>query len=312
MTALVEPRDAAPALDRAGLGAALICYVMWGVFPLLFHAMAQQGASAWEIVGWRMGFSIPVALALVAGTGRLPALAGLVRQPRVVLLLTVSAIFIALNWMVYVWAVNAGQTLSASLGYYINPLINAALGAVLFREKITRAGYAAFALAAAGVAIQAFSVGANPWIPLVLAGSFSIYGVVRRQVDADAQTGLLAECVILSPLAITGLSWLQGHGGLRFGHSWDVSLLLMAGGPVTVAPLVLFAFAVRRLPFSVVGFTQFITPTLQFGCGLLLGERLTTVRILSFALIWIGAGVFATDLAVRLRREAEPESKTAA
>ena len=307
----VKSHDAAPPLDRAGLGAALICYLMWGVFPLLFHAMAQQGASAWEIVGWRLAFAIPVALALVVGTGRLAALAALVRQPRVVLLLAVSAIFIALNWMVYVWAVNAGQTLSASLGYYINPLLNAALGAVLFREKISRAGYAAFALAALGVGIQAFSVGANPWIPVVLAASFSIYGVVRRQVKADAQTGLLVECLILSPVAIGGLVWLHHHGGLRFGQGWDVSLLLMVGGPVTVAPLALFAYAARRLPFNVVGFTQFITPTLQFGCGLLLGERLTIVRVVSFAFIWIGAGVFAMDLAMRIRREAGSGARSA-
>ena len=262
------------ALDRTGLIAALVCYVIWGTFPLLFHQMGVRGASAWESVGWRTVFAVPVSLALVLltrGTGHVVAV---LAQPRQLALLALSATLIATNWTVYVWAVGAGQTLAASLGYYINPLVNAAVGALFFREKINRWGVVALTLATIGVLAQ-----------------------------ADAQGGLLIECLILSPFAVGLLVWLAQHGSLKFGQGIDITLLLLTCGPVTVAPLALFAFAARRLPFNVVGFIQFITPTLQFACGLWQGERLTWQSLVAFAFIWAGALVFAVNLVARLRRE---------
>ena len=290
-------------LDRTGLIAALICYVIWGAFPLLFHQMGVRGASAWEIVGWRTVFAVPVSLCLVLLTGGLRNLGAVIGQPRQLALLALSAILIATNWTVYVWAVSVGQTLSASLGYYINPLVNAAVGALFFRERINRWGIVALTLATIGVLAQAVALGAPPWVALVLAGSFAGYGAVRKQTRADAQGGLLIECLILSPFAIGLLVWLAQHGTLTFGHGVDVTLLLLTCGPVTVAPLALFAFAARRLPFNVVGFIQFITPTLQFACGLAQGERLTWQSLVAFAFIWAGALVFAVNLVARLRRE---------
>ena len=290
-------------LDRTGLIAALICYVIWGAFPLLFHQMGVRGASAWEIVGWRTVFAVPVSLCLVLLTGGLRNLGAVIGQPRQLALLALSAILIATNWTVYVWAVSVGQTLSASLGYYINPLVNAAVGALFFRERINRWGIVALTLATIGVLAQAVALGAPPWVALVLAGSFAGYGAVRKQTQADAQGGLLIECLILSPFAVGLLVWLARHGTLTFGQGVDVTLLLLTCGPVTVAPLALFAFAARRLPFNIVGFIQFITPTLQFACGLAQGERLTWQSLVAFAFIWAGALVFAVNLVARLRRE---------
>ena len=290
-------------LDRTGLIAALICYVIWGAFPLLFHQMGVRGASAWEIVGWRTVFAVPVSLCLVLLTGGLRNLGAVIGQPRQLALLALSAILIATNWTDYVWAVSVGQTLSASLGYYINPLVNAAVGALFFRERINRWGIVALTLATIGVLAQAVALGAPPWVALVLAGSFAGYGAVRKQTQADAQGGLLIECLILSPFAVGLLVWLARHGTLTFGQGVDVTLLLLTCGPVTVAPLALFAFAARRLPFNIVGFIQFITPTLQFACGLAQGERLTWQSLVAFAFIWAGALVFAVNLVARLRRE---------
>jgi chloramphenicol-sensitive protein RarD len=289
-------------LDRTGLGAALACYLLWGSFPFLFRAMAATGASAWEIVGWRMVFSVPVAAALVLFTGRMQAFMGLFGQPRQLAMLTLSALLVATNWTVYVWAVNSGHTLPASLGYYINPLLNAAVGAVFFKEAISRSGFIALILAGIGVAVQAVTAADAPWIPIVLAVSFSSYGIVRRQVSADAQTGLLMECVVLLPIATIGLSWLARHGGVHFGSSWNVSLLLLTAGPATVVPLALFSFATRRLPFNIVGFIQFITPGMLFVSGLMMGEKLTALKLVSFGFIWAGVAVFAYGLIGQMRR----------
>ena len=302
MSDIASPRPS-ESLDRSGLMAALACYVIGGAFPLLFHQMGVRGASAWEIVGWRTVFAVPVSLVLVLLTGGVRTLGAIVSQPRQLALLALSAALIATNWTVYVWAVSVGQTLSASLGYYINPLVNAAVGALFFRERINRWGIVALTLATVGVLAQAVALGAPPWVALVLAGSFAGYGAVRKQTQADAQGGLLIECLILSPFAVGLLAWLARHGTLTFGHGVDITLLLLTCGPVTVAPLALFAFAARRLPFNVVGFIQFITPTLQFACGLAQGERLTWQSLVAFAFIWAGALVFAVNLVARLRRE---------
>ncbi len=290
-------------LDRPGLIAALGCYLLWGAFPALFHEIGVEGAGPWEIVGWRTVFSVPAALVLVVATGRLSAVREIAGSPRQLLLLILSAFLIASNWSVYVWAVSTGQTLSASLGYYINPLVTAAVGALFFRERISRFGKVALALATTGVVVQALALGAPPWVALVLAFSFASYGIVRKQVEADAQTGLLIECIVLSPVAIVVLAGISAHGGLHFGRNLSLSLLLLSCGPATVVPLTLFAFAARRLPLNVIGFLQFLTPTILFGFGLVQGEKLPPLSLVAFGFIWTGVVVFATDMVTRLRRE---------
>ncbi|RZL06050.1 MAG: EamA family transporter RarD, partial [Rubrivivax sp.] len=196
------------------------------------------------------------------------------------------------NWSLYVVAVTNHATLEASLGYYINPLLNMVVGLWLFREKIDRWGWVAIGLAAVGVLIQALALGRPPWIALALAFSFGAYGVIRKRVAVEALPGLFVECLLLLPLGLAYVLWLHGTGADHAfsnpaGFAWA-----LVNGPATVLPLALFAWSARRLPLSTIGFIQFLAPTLQFCVGVATGEPLTELRILSFAFIWLGAAVF--------------------
>lgn len=287
--------------DRRGVAAALFCYLAWGLIPLLFQATGRAGASPWEIVAWRTVWSLPCAAALVWGTGAGRALAGVLRQPRTLAVLALSSLLIAVNWLLYVWAVDTHRTLSASLGYYINPLINMAAGALLFGERVDRTGWIAVALAGVGVVLQGIALGTFPWISLCLAISFGGYGIVRKRVAADALVGLLMECIILLLPALAYVGWLASRGQGSFGHGRDVTLLLLVCGPATVLPLAAFAIGARRLPLTLMGFLQFISPTLQFLVGLANGELLTPLRAVSFVFIWAGVLVFALAALQRSR-----------
>jgi chloramphenicol-sensitive protein RarD len=192
--------------------------------------------------------------------------------------------------------------LETSLGYYITPLISMAAGALLFRERISRAGAIAISLAIVGVAIQAIAIGKLPLVALVLAASFGGYGVVRKHVAAEAQTGLFVECAILAVPGLAYVLWLQAHGVGHLTASPASAFWLVACGPITAFPLMLFAWAVRRAPLSAMGFLQFISPTMTFGIGLIEGEVFTPVRAISFAFIWSGAAVFALGAWRRTRR----------
>jgi len=284
---------AAPGASRQALVAGIVCYLIWGALPILFFAMGKAGASSWEIVGERVLWAPPAAGLLVLMSGRLAGVGVIFRQPKVLGQLALSAVLIAINWLVYVWAVNHGRNLEASLGYYINPLIAMAAGALIFRERLDGFGRAAIGLAAAGVALQALALGRLPLISLTLALSFGTYGIIRKRVDADAQTGLFVECLLLFPFAGAMMVWLAGHGGLAFGSSLATSALLAVAGPVTVLPLALFSWAARRLPLSTIGFLQFISPTINFVIGVERGEPLTALRVASFVFIWGGAAAFA-------------------
>jgi chloramphenicol-sensitive protein RarD len=291
-----SPRD-----DRTGLAAGLGCYFMWGLLPLLFQAAERAGVSPWETVAWRTVFGAPIALALVAAVGQAGGLVKL--PPRTLAWLGVSAVLIGVNWLVYVWAVDTGRTLEGSLGYYINPLLNMAAGRLLFGERIDRFGWAAIALATVGVALQTAALHAPPWVSLALALSFCGYGVVRKRVAAPAQTGLFVECAILAVPAAAWLLWSGARGGLVFGAHGSATALLLLTGPATVAPLACFAIAARRLPLTLIGFLQFLAPTLQFVVGVANGEALTPLRALSFVFIWGGVAVFAAGALHRGRVE---------
>lgn len=273
----------------AGVG----CYALWGFLPLYFHLLHQMGVGSWEMIAHRTMWSVLWAGGLVLLSRQGGQVAAVLRQPKVLGMLLLSTLAIFSNWTIYVFAVNAGHVIEASLGYYINPLMNMAAGALLFRERMSLEGKVAIGFAAVGVAIQTLALGHLPVVSLGLALTFCVYAILRKQVKADAQTGLFIECAYL---ALPGLAYvwhLQASGAGHFGGAPSTSLLLMLAGPATVVPLALFAWSARRLPLSAVGFLQFIAPTLQFLLGVALGEAFTPMRALSFLFIWLGVATFA-------------------
>lgn len=285
----MNPPSDAGGEARLALGAGLLCYFIWGFVPLYFQMLGHMGVSPWEILAHRIVWSVPTAtlFVLIAKQGRQVAAA--IRQPKTMAWLALSSVLIAVNWVVFIWAVNSGRLLETSLGYYINPLVIMAAGALIFRERIDRIGLVAIGFALAGVAVQAIALGQLPWVSLVLAFSFGGYGIVRKQVAADAQTGFLVETLIVGLIAAGYITWLGGAG--HFGDP-GTAVWLILSGPVTAIPLVLFAWAARRIPLSLMGFLQFLAPTISFFIGVAQGEPFTGVRAASFAFIWLGVAVF--------------------
>ncbi|HEX7761439.1 MAG TPA: EamA family transporter RarD [Caulobacteraceae bacterium] len=282
-----------PTQPERALAAGIGCYIFWGLLPVLFMIMGRAGAGPWEILGERTLWAAPWATGLVILAGQQGHLRAILGQPRILGMLTVSALLIGINWSVYVWAVANARTLDASLGYYITPLLNMAAGAVIFRERMDWFGATAIVLAALGVAVQAVALGHLPLISLVLAFSFGAYGIIRKRVAAEAQTGLFVECLLMSVPGLVYVLWLHHSGG---GIAWrtpGATLLMALTGPATVVPLALFSWAARRLPLSTIGFLQFIGPTMTFVVGLVTGEPMTPLRALSFLFIWAGACAFA-------------------
>lgn len=297
------PMPAAEA--RLALGAGVGCYLIWGFVPLAFQLMGRMGISPWEIVAHRTVWAVPVALAFVLAARQGGQALSVLRNPKVLGWLAVSAALIGGNWLLYIWAVNSGRVLETSLGYYINPLLAMAAGALIFGERIDRYGGLAIGLAAIGVIIQTVALGHLPVVSLVLALTFCGYAIVRKRVEADAQTGLLVECLLLAGPSLVYVIWLQGSGVGNFGADTSATAWLLACGPLTATPLMLFAWAARRIPLSFMGFLQFMGPTIGFFIGLSQGEAFTPVRAVSFVFIWAGAAVFAWG-AWRRSRAATP------
>ena len=297
--------------SRAAFLSAFACYTLWGVMPLLFMGQAAVGFDALEILAHRALWAVAVAGLLVWLAKQGGQVRAVLTSPRTLAWLVFSTVLIGLNWGVYVWATTHGATLEASLGYYINPLLNMVVGLWLFREKIDRWGWIAIGLAAVGVAFQALALGRPPWISIILAISFATYGVIRKRVPIDAQAGLLVECLLLVPFGLAWVLWLQNTGaGVAFDSPAN-TLWALANGPATVLPLALFAWSARRLPLSTIGFIQFLAPTLQFVVGVWAGEALTPLRVVSFAFIWGGAAVFAAAAYFRVRAARQALKRTA-
>ena len=285
---------------RLALGAGVVCYLIWGFVPLVFQAIGRQGVAPWEILAHRALWGVPAALALVLIARQGQQVLRVLTDPRLMAWLALSAGLIGLNWAIYVAAVISGHVLEGTFGYYIIPLLNMASGALFFRERIDRIGLVAMGLAGIGVFVQGMALGHLPWVSLALALSFGGYGIVRKRVAVDAQAGPLVECMLLLVPGIAYLVWLgdQGH----FFTSAPTTLWLIAVGPITVAPLALFAWAARRLPLATLGFLQFLGPTIGFGIGIAQHERFTSLHATAFAFIWIGASVFVWGIWRRSRQ----------
>lgn len=284
-----------------GLPQALGAYLIWSLFPLYFALL--HTVSPFEVVAWRLLFTLPFCLLIVLATRQGAQLRAALGNPRIVAALALSGVLIGTNWLIYVVAVMHGHMLATSLGYYINPLVNVVAGAVFLREKLTRLQWLAVGLAAIGVAMLAQGALDTLWISLVLAFSFAGYGLTRKLAPVDALPGLTVETLVLLVPALGLLGWqASSPQGLAMGSSLRIDLLLACAGPLTGVPLMLFASAARRLDFSVLGFIQFVTPTGLFVLGLFVfGEPLRPVQLVCFLFIWTAIAVFCWDLLSRSR-----------
>lgn len=279
---------------RTGVLAALGAYVLWGFLPVYFIFL--RGVPPQEVLLYRILFAVPVGAAIVLLRRQGAEVRRGLTSPRLLMALGASAFFIAANWLIYIAAVQAGKIFQASLGYYINPLIYVLVGVVVLGERLRPRQMAAVVLAAIGVTILTIYGGEFPLISLALAITFTIYGYVRKTAVVGAMPGLFVETLLLFPLAAVVLWWMASQGTVALeGASLPMALLLMAAGPFTVIPLLLFAIGARRLRLATLGFLQFVGPTIQFVVGLIDGEAFTPAHQLCFAFIWAAAALFAWD-----------------
>jgi chloramphenicol-sensitive protein RarD len=287
---------------RTGFALGLSAYFVWGVLPLYFKALANVAPT--EIVAHRILWSVFFLAPLVLIGRRLPGIFAAIRLPRLAMTLAMTAALIAINWLVYVYAVVSGHVLEASLGYYLNPLVNVLLGVAVLKERLSLVQKAAVALAAVGVAILALRSGGALWISLTLAFSFALYGFFRKVAPVEALEGLSIETIFLTPIALGWILWLQRHGESAFLQTRTTDLLLIFGGALTALPLLLFTAAAKRLPYSTLGFLQYVAPSLQFLLAVVVfGEPLTAAHIVCFGAIWFSLALFIGE-GVRLGRAA--------
>jgi len=286
----------------SGLAAAVGAFVIWGLFPLYLKPMAE--VPALQIMAHRVVWCCLLVFAWLAVRGELGAVRTALADPASRLRLAASATLISINWLLYVWAVNNGHTVEASLGYFINPLLNVVLGVVILHERLNRAQWLAVGLAAIGVLYLTVATAHPPWIALALAASFGTYGLIRKVVKVESVPGLATETLLLAPLAVAFLAWCEVRGVGALGHaSAGVNALLVGSGLITALPLALFAYGARLIPYSTIGIVQYIGPTLQFLIGVFVfHEAFTAERAVGFVMIWSALAIYAADGAYRTRR----------
>lgn len=292
--------DAASA--RAGLTAAVCAFALWGIFPLYF--LPLRAVPAVEFLAHRIVWCCLLVFAWLGVRGELGEVRAALANPVTRVRLLGSALFISVNWLTYIWAVTHDHVVDASLGYFINPLLSVVLGVLVLGERLNQTQKIAVGLAAAGVLYLAIVAGRPPWIALVLAASFAMYGLIRKVVVVGSISGLATETLLLAPVAGTFLVWSELRGTAALGHSSTlVNALLLGSGLITAVPLVLFAYGARRIPLSTIGLVQYIGPTLQFLIGVLVfHEAFSLSRGIGFAFIWIALAVYAADGLWRSRK----------
>ncbi|MEN3363618.1 MAG: chloramphenicol-sensitive protein RarD [Burkholderiales bacterium] len=274
---------------------AALAYILWGVFPVYFKAL--QDVSADQILVHRMLWSLAFVLVVLAWRRQWSWIGTVIRQPRILAGFTASALILSTNWFIYIWAVNSGKVLEASLGYFINPLVNVTLGFVFLHERLRPAQWAAVALAACGVAWLTWQTGQLPWVALLLAITFGAYGLLRKTAALGPLEGLTLETLVLFPLALGYLVLLtvtnqNSFAGAPASSQW----LLVAAGPITAIPLLLFAAGARRIPMSMLGLMQYISPTIQLLLGVwLYNEPFGGARLAGFILIWTALLVYSLE-----------------
>mgnify|MGYP001157795025 FL=1 len=294
---------------RRGVAYGVAAYAIWGLTPLYWPLLEPSGAV--EILAHRMVWSLVVVAALLAVRRRWSWIREL--TGRQVLLLAIAAIVVSVNWGVYIYAVNSGHIVEASLGYFINPLVNVLFGIVIFGERLRPWQWAAVGLGTLAVSILTFDYGRPPWIALELAFSFGIYGVVKKKAQVDSAESLAVETLVMLLPAVVYLGTLHASGEGTFGrHGLGHALLVAGSGVVTAAPLLFFTIAALSIPLSLIGLLQYIAPILQFLCGVLIAhETMPPSRWTGFCIVWLALAVFTWDTLraarnARRAREAEP------
>jgi chloramphenicol-sensitive protein RarD len=280
---------------NSGVLYAALAYVSWGLFPIFFKQLSNVNAV--EVVMHRMVWSLVFLMGVLAVLRRWAWLGELTRQPKVLGAFALSALLLSANWSVYVWAVQNAHVVDASLGYFILPLVNVAFGFAFLKERPRPVQWLAVAVAAAGVVWLTVQAGRLPWVALVLAATFGVYGLLRKVATLGALEGLTLETLLLAPFAIGLLAWWawHGRGALVQGDASTLGWLLLAG-PLTAIPLLLFAAGARRIPMATLGILQYISPSLQMLLGVwLYGEAFDPARAVGFYLIWLALVVYSLD-----------------
>ena len=289
---------------RLGIFYSVAANTLWGLFPIYWTWLAA--ASAPELLCHRVVWSFVFALLVVLVRYRLasPAKRAALRQqfsePSTWKTYSLAAVMIAINWLAFLWAVNNNRVLLASLGYYINPLINVLLGVIVLREHLSRSRWVALGFAGFGVTVMTIQTGELPWISFAMALAFGVYALTKKRAKLAAVEGLMLETMMLAPLAIGYLIWLNQNsdtGGLFANSGRATDLLLIFGGVVTITPLALFSAATQRVPLSLIGVLQYVGPTLQFLIGIFyFGEEMPAGRLIGFGFVWIGVAIFLAPM----------------
>lgn len=280
---------------RRGTWYAVVAYVLWGLSPIYWNLMPDIGATT--LILSRIVWSIPLLIAVLAFTGKLSSILTDYRSWKPRLLTAAAAGFLFINWALFVWSVANDHIIDASLGYFINPLVSVGLGVVILGERLRKVQWIAIAFAAAGVIVMTVAVGSLPWISLTLAFSFGTYGLLKKQPQTPPPvTSLLGETSLIAIPALIYMVVFHTPTGPAFGSSPTVSIFLAGAGVVTVVPLLLFGGAAKRIPLSMVGLLQYITPTLQLFLGVVVyGETLSSEKLVGFIAVWIALGLYSAD-----------------
>ena len=280
--------------QTSGLLYALSAYLAWGLSPIYFKALRPSGPL--EILSWRVAASVALLGIMTVAMGRWGEVARSLSDRRRALTFVATTLLISCNWILYIWSVNSGHLLEASMGYFMNPLVTILLGVVFLKEGLDRRQKFAVGLAAVGVVWLVVTHGKLPWISLVLAVTFALYALLRKKARIDAVAGLLVETSFLAPLAVGWLVWLWWRGEAHFGTSTGMSALLLSAGAVTALPLVWFTLGVHRLRLSTMGILQYVAPTLQFLLAVLAyREPFGAAQAVTFVFIWAGLALYTVD-----------------
>ena len=287
--------------QTSGLLYALSAYLAWGLSPIYFKALRPSGP--FEILSWRVVASVALLGVMTVAMGRWGEVARSLSDRRRALTFVATTLLISCNWILYIWSVNSGHLLEASMGYFMNPLVTILLGVVFLKEGLDRRQKFAVGLAAVGVVWMVVAHGRLPWISLVLAVTFALYALLRKKARIDAVAGLLVETSFLAPLALGYLAWLWWRGEAHFGTSTGMSVLLLSAGAVTALPLVWFTLGVHQLRLSTIGILQYAAPTLQFLLAVLAyREPFDAAQAVTFVFIWAGLALYTVDAIGKARR----------